>query len=60
MNATLPVLVLLGLLGLLSLRQAHHPGEVRDADRMLAVVAATQGVVVLVLATIQALALARG
>lgn len=59
MSATLPLLFLIGLLGLLSLRQAHHPGERRDGDRALAVIASAQGLVVLVLAMSQVLALTR-
>ena len=59
MSATVPLLFLIGLLGLLSLLQAHHPGEAREVDRTLAVVAATQGLVMLVLAMVQVLALAR-
>ena len=59
MSATLPLLFLIGLLGLLSLLQAHHPGEGRDGDRALAVIATAQGLVVLVLAMSQVLALTR-
>ena len=59
MSVTLPLLFLIGLLGLLSLLQAHHPGEPRDVDRALAILASTQGMVLLVLAVSQALALTR-
>ena len=59
MSATVPLAFLIVLLGLLALLQAHHPGEIRDGDRALAVVAAAQGVVVLLLAMSQVLALTR-
>ncbi|WP_107767317.1 hypothetical protein [Nocardioides terrigena] len=59
MSATVPLLSLIGLLGLLALMKAHHPGETRDADRFLMVVASAQGLVVLVLALSQLLALTR-
>jgi hypothetical protein len=59
MSAAVPLLCLIVLLGLLSLLQAHHPGEPRDADRGLAVVASAQGLVVLVLAVSQVFALIR-
>ena len=59
MNATVPLLCLIALLAVLALLQAHHPGEARDADRALAWVASAQGLVVLVLALSQVLALTR-
>lgn len=59
MSAALPLAFLIGILGLLSLLQAHHPGEARDGDRELAVVAWAQGLVLLVLAISQVLALTR-
>lgn len=59
MSATLPLLCLIALLGLLSLLQAHHPGEARDVDRGLAVLASAQGLVLLVLAVSQVFAFAR-
>ena len=59
MSATVPLLFLIGLLGLLSLLQAHHPGEVREVDRALAVIASAQGLVMLLLAVTQVVALAR-
>lgn len=59
MSATLPLLVLIGLLGLLALLQAHHPGESRDGDRALVVLASTQGLVLLVLAVSQVVAIIR-
>ncbi|WP_210439617.1 hypothetical protein [Nocardioides xinjiangensis] len=59
MSVTLPLVCLIALLGLLALMRAHHPGEVRDADRALAAVASAQGLVVLVLALTQVVALTR-
>jgi hypothetical protein len=59
MSAAPPLVCLILLLGLLTLRQAHHPGEVRDVDRALAWVATAQGLVVLVLAASQVLDLTR-
>ncbi|NHC25440.1 hypothetical protein G6553_19965 [Nocardioides sp. IC4_145] len=59
MSAAVPLLCLIALLGLLSMLQAHHPGETRDQDRVLAVVASAQGLVVLVLALSQVLSLVR-
>jgi len=55
-----PALVcLVVLLGVLVLREAHHPGEVRGLDRRLTVAASAVGVVVLVLAVVQVIALTR-
>lgn len=59
MSPAVPLLCLIGLLGLLALLQAHHPGESREVDRALVVVASAQGLVVLVLAASQLVALAR-
>ncbi len=59
MSATVPLSCLIGILGLLALLQAHHPGETRGADRALMVVASAQGLVVLVLALSQLFALTR-
>jgi hypothetical protein len=59
MSPAVPLLCLIGLLGLLSLLQAHHPGEARDVDRGLALVASAQGLVVLILAVSQVVALIR-
>jgi hypothetical protein len=59
MSATVPLLFLIGLLGLLSLLQAHHPGETREVDRALVVIASAQGLVMLLLAMTQVFALAR-
>jgi len=53
------LVVLVALLGVLVLRQAHHPGEVGDLDRRVAVVAWAGGLVVLVLAVGQVVALTR-
>ncbi len=59
MTATVPLVSLIVLLALLCLLQAHHPGGWRDVDRAVAVVAAAEGLVVLVLAVTQVLALTR-
>ena len=59
MSAVPAFLCLIAVLGLLSLRQAHHPGEVRGLDRRLTVVAGVAGLVVLALAVSQVIALTR-
>lgn len=59
MSVAIPLLSLIGILGLLSLLQAHHPWDAKDDDRALAVVASAQGLVVLVLALTQLFALTR-
>jgi hypothetical protein len=59
MSPAVPLVCLIALLGVLSLLQAHHPWETRDADRAVAVVAGAQGLVVLVLALSQVLDLTR-
>ena len=59
MSVAVPLMVLIVLLGLLSLLQAHHPWQAKDADRALAVVASAQGLIVLVLALVQVFALTR-
>ena len=59
MGAAPPFLCLMALLGLLAVLQAHHPGEVRTLDRALTVVASALGLVVLVLAVSQVVALTR-
>jgi hypothetical protein len=53
------LLCLIALLGVLVLRQAHHPGEVRGLDRRLIVVASAAGLVGLALALGQLVALTR-
>ncbi|WP_210443336.1 hypothetical protein [Nocardioides sp. SYSU D00065] len=59
MSPAVPLVCLIALLGVLAMLQAHHPWEAREADRALAVVAAAQGLVVLVLALSQVLDLTR-
>jgi len=59
MSPAVPLVCLIALLAVLSMLQAHHPWEARDADRAVAVVAAAQGLVVLVLALSQVLDLTR-
>lgn len=59
MSITLPLLTLIGMLVVLALLQAHHPGEAREPDRVLLLVVSAQSVAVLVLAGTQVLALAR-
>lgn len=59
MSVTVPLLSLLCLLALLSLLQAHHPGEAREVDRLVVVIASAQGLVVLLLAVSQVLLLTR-
>ena len=59
MAITVPLVSLLTLLALLCLLQAHHPGERREVDRTLAVIASAEGLVVLLLAASQVLSLTR-
>lgn len=59
MSAAPPFVCLIALLGLLALLQAHHPGQAGNLDRALVVVATAEGLVVLVLAVTQVIALTR-
>ena len=57
MHPVPPLLCLIVLLGVLALLQAHHPGKAGRIDQALVVVAAAEGLVVLVLAVSQVVAL---